>query len=92
MNSFKSYRKLFKSQLKTRNLNNFSNLKPFFEKKNIEVYVEIYYCDVEKVYNEFEKRFEDIQKLKPIIRFMYFPFSETNNIEDISSQIKFFLT
>jgi hypothetical protein len=51
--------------------------------------VEIIYiaCEVEKVYNEFEKRFNDIQKLEPIITFMSFTLSETNNIENISTQI-----
>ena len=49
--------------------------------------MEIYCSEVEKVYNEFERRFKDIQKLEPIITFMSFSFSETNNIENISTQI-----
>uniref|UniRef100_A0A2S2QTL8 EPM2A-interacting protein 1 n=1 Tax=Sipha flava TaxID=143950 RepID=A0A2S2QTL8_9HEMI len=39
------------------------------------------------MYNEFERRFKDIQKLEPIITSMSFSFSETNSIENISTQI-----
>jgi len=38
-------------------------------------------------HSKFERRFKDIQKLEPIITFMSFPFSETNSIENISTQI-----
>jgi hypothetical protein len=48
---------------------------------------EIYCSEVKKVYNEFERRFKDIQKLEPINTFMSSCFSETNNIENISTQI-----
>ncbi|XP_026816124.1 general transcription factor II-I repeat domain-containing protein 2A-like [Rhopalosiphum maidis] len=80
INGFKSKLILLKSQLNESNLNNFPNLKDFFEKQKCTVAVEIYCSEVEKVYNEFERRFKDIQKLEPIITFMFFPFSETNNI------------
>lgn len=36
------------------------------------------------------RRFKDIRKLEPFIRFMYFPFPEANNIEDISTKINLF--
>lgn len=39
----------------------------------------MYCCEVEKVHAEFERQFEDIQKLEPIIRCMSFLFSEANN-------------
>jgi len=65
----------------------FPNLKDFFEKQKCTVAVEIYCSEVEKVYNEFERRFKDIQKLEPVITFLSFPFSETNSIENISTQI-----
>jgi len=87
INGFKSKLILLKSQLNESNLNNFPNLKDFFEKQKCTVAVEIYCSEDEKVYNEFERRFKDIQKLEPIITFMSFPFSETNSIENISTQI-----
>jgi hypothetical protein len=86
INGFKSKLILLKSQLNESNLNNFPNLKIFFEKQKCTVAVEIYCSEVEKVYNEFERRFR-IQKLEPITTFMSFPFSETNSIENISTQI-----
>jgi len=49
----------------------------------------MYCCEVEKMYNEFERRFEDIQKLEPIITFMSYPFSEVNSLEDISTPISY---
>jgi len=45
--------------------------------------VEMRCYEIEKVYNEFERRFENIQKLEPIIIFMSYPFFEANNIEKI---------
>lgn len=52
--------------------------------------MELYCWNIEKRHTEFERQFEDIQKSEGIIRFMSFPFSEANNIENISTQIKLF--
>jgi hypothetical protein len=67
------------------NLDHFQNLKTIFEIQKNKVSVDMYCFEVEKVYNEFERRFEDIQKSESIIRikFMYFTFSEANDINDI---------
>lgn len=81
--------KLFNSQLKEINLNNFSNLKFFLKSKHL-VTTEMYCYKVEKAYNEFERRFEGNSKLQLIIIFMSFLFPEANDIEDISSQISHF--
>ncbi|XP_008179270.1 zinc finger BED domain-containing protein 5-like [Acyrthosiphon pisum] len=65
INGFKSKLILLKSQLNESNLNNFPNLKDFFEKQKCTVAVEIYCSEVEKLYNDFKRRFKDIKKLEP---------------------------
>jgi len=86
-NGFLSKLILLKSQLNESNFNNFPNLKDFFEKQKSTFAVEIYCSEVEKVYGDIERRFKNIQKIGPTITCIYFPFSETNNIENISTQI-----
>ena len=93
VNLFKSKLKHFASQLKKENFKNF----PYLEKHNkltdecnnnntgeCNEIIEMFCCELENFYQEFERRFENLNNFQPIFKFISFPFGEFD-IEEIAS-------
>ncbi|CAG5012506.1 unnamed protein product [Parnassius apollo] len=80
INAFKRKWKLLKEEIKNKDCRNFPTL---LLQQNSESFVS-YVNEVTKILSEFERRFEDINKMENILSFLSYPFTCTN-VHEISS-------
>lgn len=87
LNAFKSKLQFLKSQLGRGNLTNFPKLQKAVESCDENSCTYDTFCtEIQNLWRELERRFQDIKQLEPVLVFMSYPFAEVD-IEGISAII-----
>lgn len=85
LNAFKSKLQFFKTQLGKKILKNFPNLEKALENfEESSCKCDSFCIELQNLFEELERRFQDVKLIEPILVFMSFPFVEIN-IEEISA-------
>ena len=88
INAYKSKFIMLIEDLQQSNLNNFPNMSDHLQKhQNCNYNIEKYIAEIKKVIDNFEIRFQDFEKVKDIVKYLYFPFKRDLNVKDIAAKI-----
>lgn len=82
INAFKCKLQLLMSELKKQNCKNFPTLELQRSQQHFETYEE----EINKIFIEFERRFQDLQKIQVVLTFLPYPFN-CPDIQGVSSCI-----